>query len=566
MGSIVPAILPKTRAELEGALARLARVRGVSEVQIDVVDGRFAAPASWPYTESSQHTAHGKQEGEMVVSLPYAGRFGLDIDLMVEDPERVAGLWLDRGAQRLTLHLESLIDPARSLAAIKEHCGHETDGPCVFELGLALSMSTDLSRLTPHLAHVDYVQLMGIDTIGRQGEPFNSRVIERVRALRAAYPNLVIQVDGGVTLAVVSELLAAGADRLVVGHALVGAADLGEAFSDFSALAQLRVPHPAREASVTSERELLTDADLAALTDKAAEVRVTIVEMLVAAGSGHTAGPLGMADIFTALYFHILRHDPKNPEWEERDRLILSNGHIVPVRYAAMAHAGYFPVEECLTLRKLGSRLQGHPERTRLPGLETTSGPLGSGLAQASGMAYALRMDAMRGLVNPSSDDEGFTRPLIRSRVYCVMSDGEQQEGNTWEAAMFAGKYRLSNLTAVMDRNNIQIDGMTEEVMPLEPLADKYRAFGWHVLEVGGHDIPAFISAVEEAKAIYEKPTIIIAHTIPGRGVKEIEFDYRWHGVPPGGGPEDVWKKAEQGKGMLRELRSLGGRISHDYA
>ena len=561
MGSIVPAILPKTRAELEGALARLARVRGVSEVQIDVVDGRFARPASWPYSGDRKPEAGSRTE-----QLPYIERFVFEIDLMVEDPERVAGLWLDRGAQRLTLHLESLIDPQRSLAAIKEHCGHETDGSCAFELGLALSMSTDLSRLTPHLAHVDYVQLMGIDTIGRQGEPFNSRVIERVRTLRAAYPNLVIQVDGGVTLAVVSELLAAGADRLVVGHALVGAADLGEAFSDFSALAQLRVPHPAREASVTSERELLTDADLAALTDKAAEVRVTIVEMLVAAGSGHTAGPLGMADIFTALYFHILRHDPKNPEWEERDRLILSNGHIVPVRYAAMAHAGYFPVEECLTLRKLGSRLQGHPERTRLPGLETTSGPLGSGLAQASGMAYALRMDAMRGLVNPSSDDEGFTRPLIRSRVYCVMSDGEQQEGNTWEAAMFAGKYRLSNLTAVMDRNNIQIDGMTEEVMPLEPLADKYRAFGWHVLEVGGHDIPAFISAVEEAKAIYEKPTIIIAHTIPGRGIKEIEFDYRWHGVPPGGGPEDVWKKAEQGKGMLRELRSLGGRISHDYA
>src|SRR3989344_1639535 len=311
--------------------------------------------------------------------------------------------------------------------------------------------------------------------------------------------------------------------------------------------------------------EALTDSEIKAIERLALNIRRTIIEMLVAAGSGHTAGPLGMADVFAALYFRVLRHDPKNPDWKERDRLILSNGHIVPVRYAAMAHAGYFPIEECLTLRKLGSRLQGHPERTRLPGLETTSGPLGSGLAQASGMAYALRMDAMKGLVNPSSD-EGFTRPFIRSRVYCVMSDGEQAEGNTWEAAMFAGKYRLSNLTAVMDRNNIQIDGVTEEVMPLEPLADKYRAFGWHVLEVGGHNIPAFISAVEEAKAIYEKPTIIIAHTIPGRGIKEIEFDYRWHGVPPGGGPEDVWKKAEQGKGMLRELRSLGGRISHDYA
>ena len=213
-----------------------------------------------------------------------------------------------------------------------------------------------------------------------------------------------------------------------------------------------------------------------------------------------------------------------------------------------MAHAGYFPVEECLTLRKFGSRLQGHPERLRLPGLETTSGPLGEGLAQAAGMAYALRMDG------------------AKNRVYCLMSDGEQQEGNTWEAAMFAGKYRLNNLTAVMDRNNIQIDGMTEDIMPLEPLTDKYRAFGWHVLEVSGHDIPAFVSAIEQAKAVYEKPTIIIAHTIPGRGVVEIEFDYRWHGVPPGAGPEDVWPKAEQGTAMLKELRSLGGRLPHEYA
>src|SRR3989344_6059028 len=259
-----------------------------------------------------------------------------------------------------------------------------------------------------------------------------------------------------------------------------------------------------------------SDERVRALEKKAEAIRETILSMLVAAGSGHTAGPLGMADIFAVFYFEILKHHPANPEWEERDRLVLSNGHITPVRYAAMAHAGYFPIEECLTLRKLGSRLQGHPERLRLPGLETTSGPLGEGLSQAAGMAYALRMDGEK------------------NRVYCLMSDGEQEEGNTWEAAMFAGKYKLHNLMAIMDRNNIQIDGMTEDIMPLEPLADKYRAFNWHVLEVNGNDIPAFIGAVEEAKAIFEKPTLIIAHTIPGKGVPEIEFDYRWHGVPPG--------------------------------
>jgi transketolase len=284
---------------------------------------------------------------------------------------------------------------------------------------------------------------------------------------------------------------------------------------------------------------MMTDADRAKLEKQSEAIRETTIAMLVAAGSGHTAGPLGMADIFTALYFHILKHDPKDPDWDERDRLLLSNGHICPVRYAAMAHAGYFPVAECLTLRKFGSRLQGHPERERLPGLETTSGPLGEGLSQAAGMAYAFRMDGKK------------------QRVYCLMSDGEQQEGNIWEAAMFAGKYKLHNLTAIMDRNNIQIDGMTEDVMPLESLADKYRAFNWHVLEVNGHDFSAFIAAVEEAKAIYEKPTLIIAHTIPGKGVPEIEFDYHWHGKTP---------TAEEGKRFLKELRTLSGKVPHEYA
>jgi transketolase len=284
--------------------------------------------------------------------------------------------------------------------------------------------------------------------------------------------------------------------------------------------------------------EPLTDSEVHALVAKANAIRQTIIEMLLAAGSGHTAGPLGMTDIFTALYFHVLTHDPKNPVWEERDRLFLSNGHIVPVRYATMAHAGYFPVEECLTLRKFGSRLQGHPEREKLPGVESTSGPLGSGLSQAAGYAYAARMDGKR------------------YRIYCAMSDGEHQEGNIWEAMMFAGKNRLSNLTAIIDRNNIQIDGMTENIMPLEPLREKYESFNWHVLEVDGHNIPQFIAACEEAKAIYEKPTVIIAHTIPGKGVKEIEFDYKWHGKPP--------SKDEAAK-FLNELRTLKGKVSSEH-
>jgi len=274
------------------------------------------------------------------------------------------------------------------------------------------------------------------------------------------------------------------------------------------------------------------------LEAKANDIRQSIIEMLLEAGSGHTAGPLGMADIFTAFYFHILNYKPKDPSWKDRDRLILSNGHIVPVQYAAMAHAGYFPLEELKTLRKFGSRLQGHPERHALPGIENTSGPLGSGLGQAAGIAYGARMDGKK------------------FRTYCLMGDGELDAGNVWESAMFAGKNRLSNITGVIDRNNIQINGMTEDVMPLDPLREKFESFNWHVIDVDGHNIEEFADAVEEAKAIYEKPTMIIAHTIPGKGIKEIEFDYQWHGKPP---------KKEEADRFLRELRTLGGRIKSEH-
>ncbi len=274
------------------------------------------------------------------------------------------------------------------------------------------------------------------------------------------------------------------------------------------------------------------------LEKKANEVRESIIEMLTEAGSGHSAGPLGMADVFTAFYFHILNHDPENPNWEDRDRLILSNGHICPVRYAAMAHAGYFPIKELKTLRKINSRLQGHPHRTALPGVETTSGPLGSGLSQAAGAALAAKLN------NKSY------------RVYCFMSDGEQDAGNTWEAAMFIGKNRLSNLTALIDRNNIQIDGYTEKIMPLEPLKEKYEAFGWHVLEIDGHNFEEIVDAVNMAKAIHEEPTVIIAHTIPGKGVSFMENEYLWHGKPP---------TKEEAKVALSELRTLGGKIQSEH-
>jgi transketolase len=284
---------------------------------------------------------------------------------------------------------------------------------------------------------------------------------------------------------------------------------------------------------------LLTPQQATALDETANDIRESIIEMLLEAGSGHTAGPLGMADVFTVLYFHTLRHDPRNPSWDGRDRLVLSNGHICPVLYVAMAYAGYFPKDELKTLRKFGSRLQGHPHREFLPALETSSGPLGEGLSQAVGMALADKMDGKDGA----------------RRIYWLMSDGELEEGETWEAAMLAGKHAVHNLVALIDRNNIQIDGFTEDVMPLEPLADKWRAWNWHVLEIDGHNVEAIASAFDEAKSVYEKPTMIIAHTIPGKGVAEFERDFHWHGKPP---------NAEQARVALTELRTLGRRIESE--
>lgn len=276
-----------------------------------------------------------------------------------------------------------------------------------------------------------------------------------------------------------------------------------------------------------------------ALEQIAETIREDIIRMLEQAGSGHSAGPLGLADIFTALYFGILKHDPKNPSWDKRDILLLSNGHCVPVQYATMAEAGYFPKQELMTLRKFGSRLQGHPERTKLPGLENTSGPLGSGLSQACGMALALRMNKQS-----------------HRYVYVVMGDGEQDEGNVWEAAMLAGKYKLDNVIAITDRNNIQIDGFTEEVMPLEDLKGKWEAFGWHVIEIDGNDVEAVIDACAMARAIHEKPVMIIAHTIPGKGVDFMENDFHWHGMPP---------NHEQAKQALHDLRTLKGKIRGEH-
>ncbi|MFQ5406520.1 MAG: transketolase [Candidatus Micrarchaeia archaeon] len=266
-------------------------------------------------------------------------------------------------------------------------------------------------------------------------------------------------------------------------------------------------------------------------------IRQDLIKMLAEAKSGHSAGPLGMTEVFTALYFNVLNHDPKNPSKEDRDRLLLSNGHICPIRYAAMANSGYFPKEELMTLRKLGTRLQGHPHNTSLAGVENTSGPLGQGSSQACGFALAAKMDNKK------------------HHVFCILGDGEINEGQIWEAFMFSGKNKLNNLTFIIDRNNIQIDGFTEDVMPLEPLREKLESFGLHVIETDGHNIQHVIDACNEAKSILEKPSIIIAHTIPGKGISFMEKKYQWHGKPP---------TPEQAEVALKELEEERKKIESE--
>lgn len=272
------------------------------------------------------------------------------------------------------------------------------------------------------------------------------------------------------------------------------------------------------------------------LEQKATLVRQLIIESLNRAGSGHSAGPLGMTDILVALYFNVLNIRPDQPDWEGRDLFVMSNGHYAPALYAVLAERGFFDQQELNNLRKLGSPLQGHPERRLVSGLETTSGPLGSGLSQASGMAYVLK----------------YLQSKPHRFVYCTLGDGELDEGNIWEAVMFAAKYKLDQLIAIVDRNYIQIGGSTEEVMPLENLADKWTSFGWHVQEIDGHNMGSILNATSLARATEGQPSVIIAHTTPGKGVDFMESDYRWHGKAP---------NDEQTKQALIRLQSMDGKL-----
>jgi transketolase len=509
---VIPAILVKSREEL---IAHIEKVKtSVTTVHIDIMDNKFV-PNDTIGLESLKDLPSG---------------ISYEFHWMVKDPEN----WVSKipGKHTHLVHVETIsnwneIVKARASGA---------------KIGLAINPPTPVEKLYPYI-HDNEVKQVLVMTVnpGFSGQHYITEVESKVRALRAKFPNLEIEVDGGINPSTSERASEAGANILAASSSIFTAENVPEAVKSIydsgvrggnksqtcwseEMAADLAAPklitEPPKQTLLEQSPKIEVGApkvtDIQELYLLSNNIRQSIVKMLHEAKSGHPAGSMGLADIFAALYFNVLNQDPKNPNWEGRDRFVLSNGHVCPGLYATLAEAGYFPKEEIMTLRKLGSRLQGHPHKDTLPGIENSSGPLGQGLSIAVGMAIVAK------------------REKKKWRVYCVCSDGEHNEGQTWEAVLLAAKFKLGNLTAIMDRNNIQIDGFTETVLPLEPLEEKYRAFGWHLINIDGHNIQQIISACNEAKTIIDKPTMIIAHTVPGKDISFMEFITEWHGKSPG--------------------------------
>jgi transketolase len=509
---VIPAILVKSREEL---LAYIEKVKpSVKTVHIDIMDNIFVP---------------NKTIGlESLTNLPSGILY--EFHWMVKDPEN----WISKvpGKHMHLIHIETISD----WNEIEKAC------PVGGKLGLVINPSTPIEKLYPYINDKEIKQVLFMTVNpGFYGQKYIAEVESKVHAIRAKFPKLEIEVDGGINPETSERASEAGANILAAASAIFMAKSIPEAVQNIyesgirgrnksqscwceKMTEDVNVPklitEPPKQTLLEPSPSVGVGVkkvnDIKKLYLLSNNIRQSIVKMLHAAKSGHPAGSMGLADVFTALYFNVLNHDPKNPNWEGRDRFILSNGHVCPGLYASIAEAGYFPKEELMTLRKLGSRLQGHPHRETLPGIENSSGPLGQGLSIAVGMALVAK------------------REKKSWRVYCVCSDGEHNEGQIWEAALLASKFKLGNLVAIMDRNNIQIDGFTEDVLPLEPLEEKYRAFGWHVINIDGHNIQQIISACNEAKTRIDKPTMIIAHTVPGKDISFMEFITEWHGKSPG--------------------------------
>ncbi len=490
---VIPTVFATTAREFSRRFDRLVPL--ARWLQIDFMDGVFVPSSSVP-----------------IASVPELAQYRavFEAHLMMREPRQYFPLLWEKGFARVIVHVEV-------------HAGREDVRETILRaraLGLepvlALNVETPVEAVLPFTQLVDGVLFMGVPP-GAEGQSFRPAVFEKIEQLRALDEELWVQVDGGVTPVVARHLASLGVNAVNSGSFISVSPEPRKALALLERAMRSRRQQPLRPRRLPV-RELQL---------KANTIRQLVVTMIAHAHSGHIACSLGLADIFATLYFHVLRYDPVRPEHPGRDFLFVSNGHCCPAWYATLAEAGFFPRDELFTLRQLGSRLQGHPHVGEVPGVENSSGPLAQGLSQAAGAAKALLIDG---------------RP---NRVFCVCSDGEHDEGQHWEAVLFAAQYRLDNLVCIVDRNNIQIDGFTDHVMNLEPLAAKYRAFNWQVLECDGHDIAALLRALREAVATRGRPTVIIARTTPGKGVRLFEGDPRWHGRVP---------SAEETGKALREL------------
>ncbi|RME30807.1 hypothetical protein D6789_04575 [Candidatus Woesearchaeota archaeon] len=490
------------RFELVTQLARQHQ----AEVQIDFMDGQFVRHSSPPISS--------------VPALP--SELVFEAHLMLREPRHCLPLLKEKGFARVIVHVEAHHD--------REDVRETVLRARALRLSplLALNPTTPLEEVLPFTRLIDGVLFLGVEP-GAEHQHFITSVYEKVEQLRALDEQVWIQVDGGVTPVVAKHLAALGVNAVNSGSYVSASQDPAQRLALLEQA--MRVP---RKRALLQRRKLpLHDIRL-----KANTIRQRVVTMLAHAQSGHTAGSLGMADVLATLYFHVLKYDPARPEHPDRDYVFLSNGHICPVWYATLAEAGFFPSDDLFTFRRINASLQGHPHVGATPGVENSGGPLAQGLSQAAGAAKALRIDGKQ------------------NRVFCLCSDGEHDEGQAWEAALFAAHHKLDNLICIMDRNNIQIDGFTDHVMNLEPLAAKYRAFNWNVYEVDGHDVAALLRTIGKAMLLSGKPTMIIAKTIPGKGVREFEGKPEWHGKPP---------SEEQAGRALRELERERKRLEGHY-
>lgn len=473
MFEIIPTILTKDKKEFE---KKNSLLEDFSKVQIDIMDGVFV-----------------KEKSVSLADIKTDKLF--EAHLMCKKPLSYLKYLKKFNCFRVIFHLEAVSkkDIAKTIFKIRE------EG---FQVGLAINPSTDVLLLKDYSSMVDVVLFMSVNP-GKEGQKFID-VSSRIKKLREFDKKVLVSVDGGINKQSISKL-----------KGLINYANVGSFISKSK-----------NKKDTLQKKEDLEKVYLKnyfELNKRSKKIRVEMLKALNKSSSGHTGGPLGMVEIFNYLYFNYLKINPKKSLDKKRDYLILSNGHICPVLYTTLAFRGFFKLSELKTLRKLGSKLQGHPHRGALVGIETTSGPLGSGLSQGSGMALALKNDGMK------------------NKVVVLTSDGEHEEGNTWEAVIFAAKYKLDNLIQIIDRNYIQIDGKTEDVMPLGSLASKYKSFGWEVREINGHSYDDLELALKELEKIKGKPKVIVAHTTPGRGVSFMENKYEWHGVTP---KDDELKRA----------------------